>query len=97
MSDKKRDYAEVLRVARGEFLGIQRGPRGALVLFTDPESWTTLAVHELEFCPKPFLSASKRVAGRSSFPSKLKSHSVEVPSPEVSIDRLTSLDYSRFC
>ena len=50
MSDKKRDYAEVIRVAGGEFLGIQRGPRGALVLFTDPESRTTLAVHELKFC-----------------------------------------------
>ena len=52
MSDKKRDYAEVIRVAGGEFLGIQRAPRGALVLFTDPESRTTLAVHELEFCPQ---------------------------------------------
>jgi hypothetical protein len=52
MSDKKRDYAEVIRVAGGEFLGIQSGPRGALVLFTDPESRTTLAVHELKFCPK---------------------------------------------
>jgi hypothetical protein len=50
MSDKKLDYAEVIRVAGGEFLGIQRGPRGALVLFIDPESRTTLAVHELEFC-----------------------------------------------
>jgi hypothetical protein len=50
MSDKNRHYAEVIRVEGGEFLGIQRGPRGALVLFTDPESQTTLAVRELEFC-----------------------------------------------
>jgi hypothetical protein len=52
MSDKKRDYAELIRVAGGEFVGIQSGPRGALVLFTDPQSRTTLAVHELKFCPK---------------------------------------------
>ena len=50
MADKKREYAEVIRVEGGEFLGIQRGPRGALVLFIDPESQTTLAVRELEFC-----------------------------------------------
>ena len=52
MADKKREYAEVIRDAGGEFLGIQRGPRGALVLFTDPESRTTLAIHEFEFCPE---------------------------------------------
>jgi hypothetical protein len=52
MSDKNRDYAEVIRVAGGEFLGIQSGPQGALVLFTDPKSRTTLAVHELKFCSK---------------------------------------------
>jgi hypothetical protein len=52
MIDKKREYAEVIRREGGEFLGIQRGPRGALVLFTDPESRTTLAVRELEFCPE---------------------------------------------
>ena len=52
MSDQKRDYAEVIRIAGGEFLGIQSGPRGALILFTDPESRTTLAVHELKFCPQ---------------------------------------------
>jgi len=50
MVDKKREYAEVIRREGGEFLGIQRGPRGALVLFTDPESRTTLAIRELEFC-----------------------------------------------
>jgi hypothetical protein len=52
MADKKREYAEVIRVEGGEFLGIQRGPRGALVLFIDPESRTTLAIRELEFSPQ---------------------------------------------
>jgi hypothetical protein len=52
MSDKERGYAEVIRAQGAEFLGIQPGLRGALVLFTDPESRTTLAVHELEFSPQ---------------------------------------------
>ena len=49
MSDKEREYAEVIRSQGAEFLGIQLGPYGALVLFSDPTSWTTLAVYELEF------------------------------------------------
>ena len=49
MSDKEREYAEVIRSQGAEFLGIQLSPYGALVLFSDPASWTTLAVYELEF------------------------------------------------
>jgi hypothetical protein len=52
MSDKERGYAEVIRAQGAEFLGIQFGPYGALVLFNDPQSWTTLAVYELEFSPQ---------------------------------------------
>ena len=52
MSDKERGYAEVIRTQGAEFLGIQPGLRGPLVLFTDPVSRTTLAVHELEFSPQ---------------------------------------------
>ena len=52
MSDKEREYAEVIRSQGAEFLGIQLGPHGALVLFSDPTSWTTLAVYELEFSPQ---------------------------------------------
>jgi hypothetical protein len=52
MSDKERDYAEVIRSQGAEFLGIQLGPYGALVLFSDSASWTTLAVFELEFSPQ---------------------------------------------
>jgi hypothetical protein len=52
MSDKERAYAEVIRAQGAEFLGMQPGLDGALVLFTDPESWTTLAVYELEFSPQ---------------------------------------------
>jgi hypothetical protein len=49
MCDEQRDYAEVIRSQGAEFLGILLGPHGALVLFSDPTSWTTLAVYELEF------------------------------------------------
>ena len=52
MSDKEREYAEVIRSQGAEFLGIQLSPYGALVLFSDPTSWTTLAVYELEFSPQ---------------------------------------------
>jgi hypothetical protein len=52
MSDKERGYAEVIRSQGAEFLGIQPGPCGALILFGDPTSWTTLAVRELEFSPQ---------------------------------------------
>jgi hypothetical protein len=52
MSDKERDYAEVIRSLGAEYVGIQFGPRGALVLFNDPASWTTLAVDELDFSPQ---------------------------------------------
>jgi hypothetical protein len=49
MCDEQRDYAEVIRSQGAEFLGILLGPHGVLVLFSDPTSWTTLAVYELEF------------------------------------------------
>jgi hypothetical protein len=52
MSDEERNYAEVIRSQGAEFLGIQLGPHGALVLFSDPTSGTTLAVYELEFSPQ---------------------------------------------
>ena len=38
MSDEERNYAEVIRSQGAEFLGIQLGPHGALVLFSDPTS-----------------------------------------------------------
>jgi glutamine amidotransferase-like uncharacterized protein len=52
MSGEETRYAEVIRSQGGEFLGIQLGPYGSLVLFNDPTSWTTLAVYELEFSPQ---------------------------------------------
>jgi len=52
MADENRDYAAVIRRQGAEFRGIQFGPRGALILFADPKSRTTLAVSELEFCPQ---------------------------------------------
>jgi hypothetical protein len=69
MSDKERDYAEVIRSQGAEFLGIQLGPHGALVLFNDPTSWTTLAVYELEFSPQAVsqrLQKSRQEFGLSS-------------------------------
>ena len=52
MTDQKRDYAAVIRAQGAEFCGVQLGPRGALVLFADPESRTTLAVFQSEFSPQ---------------------------------------------
>ena len=52
MSDKERVYADVIRSQGAEFVGIQFGPKGALVLFNDPTSRTTLAVYELDFSPQ---------------------------------------------
>jgi hypothetical protein len=63
MSDKERAYAEVIRAQGAEFLGMQPGLHGALVLFTDPESWTTLAVYEVEFSPGYFAAPPKESAG----------------------------------
>ena len=70
MSDKERAYAEVIRAQGAESLGIQHwGPEGGLVLFTDPMSWTTLAVYELEFSPHAVsqrLQTSRRAFSSSS-------------------------------
>jgi hypothetical protein len=52
MSNSERDYAAVVRSVGAEYLGIQLGPHGSFILFTDPESRTTLAVAELEFSPQ---------------------------------------------
>ena len=52
MSNSERDYAAVVRSVGAEYVGIQFGPHGSLILFTDPESRTTLAVAELEFSPQ---------------------------------------------
>ena len=52
MPNSERDYAAVVRSVGAEYLGIQLGPHGSLILFTDPESRTTLAVAELEFSPQ---------------------------------------------
>jgi hypothetical protein len=49
VTDQKRDYAAVIRAQGAEFCGVQRGPRGTVVLFADPESRATLAVPEPEF------------------------------------------------
>ena len=40
------DYEAIIESAGGKFLGLQSGPEGFLVLFTDPESRSTLAVPE---------------------------------------------------
>ena len=70
MSDKEQAYAEVIRAQGAEFVGIQQwGSEGGLVLFTDPVSWTTLAVNEMEFSPQAIsrrLETSRRKF--SSFP-----------------------------
>jgi len=42
-------YAEIIDAAGAEFQGIQNGPRGALILFADPNSRSTLAVAESDF------------------------------------------------
>jgi hypothetical protein len=43
-------YYEAVVAAEGaEFRGIQFGPRGALILFADPNLGSTLAVSEAEF------------------------------------------------
>jgi hypothetical protein len=67
MSDKERAFAEVIQAQGAQFLGIQQwGPNGDLILFTDPMSWTTLAVYELEFSPQAVserLQASRRAFG----------------------------------
>ena len=52
MSDKEQVYADVIRSQGAEFVGIQFGPNGALVLFNDSASRTTLAVYELDFSPQ---------------------------------------------
>jgi hypothetical protein len=52
MLEKERGYAKVIRAQGAEFIGMQLGVHGALVLFTEPESRTTLAVYELEFSPQ---------------------------------------------
>jgi hypothetical protein len=49
VANQNRDYAAVIRAQGAEFCGLQRGPRGTLVLFADPVSRTTLAVPEPEF------------------------------------------------
>jgi hypothetical protein len=43
------DYVSVLNACGVLFQGIQQGPRGAVVLFHDPETSSTLAVRESEF------------------------------------------------
>ena len=52
MADNHPDYAAVIRAQGGEFLGVQLGPHGALILFVDPEARTTLAVPESDFSPQ---------------------------------------------
>jgi hypothetical protein len=48
MADE-REIVEVIRMQGAEFCGIHESPRGALILFADPESRTTLEVPESEF------------------------------------------------
>jgi hypothetical protein len=48
-SDSAIYYAHVLGALGAEFQGIQHGPRGALILFADPHSRSTLAVAQSEF------------------------------------------------
>lgn len=47
--NRKRDFGAVIRAEGAEFCGVQFGLGGALVVFSDPESRTTLAVPESEF------------------------------------------------
>jgi hypothetical protein len=45
-------YAAVIVTEGAEFIGIQRLPQGNLILFTDPQYRSTLAVAEREFSPE---------------------------------------------
>jgi hypothetical protein len=77
MCDEQRDYAEVIRSQGAEFLGILLGPHGALVLFSDPTSWTTLAVYELEFSAQTVSQRLQKVGRRSPSCRTFKNHSAE--------------------
>lgn len=46
------DYACVINSVGASFLGVQNGPRGCLILFTDPQFNTTLAVRGIDFSPE---------------------------------------------
>ena len=45
-------YAAVVVWAGAEFIGIQHSPQGDLILFTDAQYRSTLAVPECEFSPE---------------------------------------------
>jgi hypothetical protein len=49
------DYVSVLTACGVMFQGIQKGPRGAFVLFHDPETCSTLAIRESDFSPAAVL------------------------------------------
>jgi hypothetical protein len=53
------DYACVINAVGAAFLGVQRGPGGFLILFSDPQFNTTLAVREIDFSPE---TVSRRLA-----------------------------------
>jgi hypothetical protein len=58
-------YAAVLSAQGAEFRGIQPGPRGTLILFTDANSKSTLALPASEFSPE---TVSRRLQeNRSAF------------------------------
>jgi hypothetical protein len=57
------DFAEMATANGAEFRGLQHGPNGALVLFTDRTSRTTLAIEEINFTVEALrhrLEASRR-------------------------------------
>lgn len=57
------NYAAVILAQGAEFLGIQKTLRGNLILFTDPQYRSTLAIAEREFSPEAVslrLSDSRR-------------------------------------
>jgi hypothetical protein len=53
MADSSRDYAAVVQAEGADFLGVEFGPHGAVILFADPQSRrSTLALPESEFSPQ---------------------------------------------
>jgi hypothetical protein len=52
MDERDQHYAIIVAAQGAVFQGIQRGNHGALVLFADPSSRSTLAVSESEFSPE---------------------------------------------
>jgi hypothetical protein len=57
-------YADIIDAAGAEFQGVQDGPRGALILFADPISRSTLAVAASEFTLEAVLHRLEEIQHR---------------------------------